>query len=38
MRATAKKAFGCRTCEALEVALYHIPGGLPEQELTHRFC
>ena len=26
------------TCEALEVALYHTLGDLPEPELTHRFC
>ena len=33
-----QKAFGYRTCEALEVALYHTLGDLPEPELTHRFC
>ena len=33
-----KKAFGYRTCDALEIALYHALGDLPEPELTHRFC
>ena len=37
-RVTTKKAFGHRTCEALEIALYHALGDLPEPELTHRFC
>ena len=37
-RVTTKKAFGHRTCEALEIALYHTLGDLPEPELTHRFC
>ena len=36
-RVTTKKAFGYRTCEALEIALYHTLGDLPEPELTHRF-
>ena len=33
-----QKAFGHRTCEALEVALYHTLGDLPEPGLTPRFC
>ena len=37
-RVTTKKAFGHRTCEALEIALYHTLGDLPEPKLTHRFC
>ena len=37
-RVTTRKAFGHRTCEALEVALHHTLGDLPEPELTHRFC
>ena len=37
-RVTTKKAFGYRTCEALEIALYHTLGDLPEPGLTHRFC
>ena len=36
-RATTPKAFGYRTCEALEIALYHTLGDLPEPKLTHRF-
>ena len=34
---TMKKAYGFRTFEALEVALYHTLGKLPEPEFTHRF-
>ena len=37
-RVTTRKAFGYRTREVLEVALYHTLGDLPEPELTHRFC
>jgi transposase len=33
-----RRAFGFRTYEALEVALYHTLGELPEMEFTHRFC
>jgi transposase len=32
-----KKAYGFRTYEAIEVALYHQLGKLPEPEFTHRF-
>lgn len=35
---TTRKAFGFRTFAALEVALYHTLGALPEPEVTHRFC
>lgn len=35
---TTRKAFGFRTYHALEVALYHILGALPEPQFTHRFC
>jgi len=35
---TTRKAFGFRTYHALEVALYHALGSLPEPEFTHRFC
>ena len=42
MNANAKlairKARGFRTYEALETALYHQLGRLPEPESTHRFC
>ena len=37
-RVTTRKAFGHRTCEALEVTLHHTLGDLPEPELTHGFC
>ena len=33
-----RKAFGFRTYHAMEVALYHELGDLPEPELTHTFC
>lgn len=35
---TTRKAFGFRTYEAAEIALYHTLGALPEPEFTHRFC
>ena len=35
---TTRKAFGFRTFEAVQVALYHTLGSLPEPEWTHRFC
>jgi len=34
---TTRKAFGFRTYHALEVALYHTLGALPEPKFTHRF-
>ena len=34
---TMRKAYGFRTAEAIEVALYHQLGKLPEPEFTHRF-
>lgn len=33
-----RKARGFRTYEALETALYHQMGRLPEPEITHEFC
>jgi hypothetical protein len=33
-----RKSFGFRTPEALETALFHTLGGLPEPEFTHEFC
>jgi transposase len=33
-----RKSYGFRTVEALELALYHSFGKLPEPESTHRFC
>jgi len=34
---TTRKAYGFRTYHALEIALYHALGALPEPEFTHRF-
>lgn len=33
-----RKAYGFRSYEVLEIALFHTMGELPEPELTHRFC
>ena len=33
-----RKAYGFRTYEGAQIALYHQLGKLPEPELTHRFC
>jgi transposase len=35
---TTRKAYGFRTFEAAQIALYHTLGALPEPEVTHRFC
>jgi transposase len=35
---TMRKAYGFRTSRAIEVALYHQLGRLPEPEFTHEFC
>ena len=35
---TISKAYGFQTGRALEVALYHTFGALPEPQATHRFC
>jgi transposase len=35
---TTRKAFGFRTFQAMEVALFHTLADLPEPEMTHRFC
>ena len=35
---TTRKAFGFRTFKAVEVALFHTLGDLPEPTGTHRFC
>jgi transposase len=35
---TMRKAYGFRTDRAMEVALYHTLGALPEPAVTHRFC
>lgn len=33
-----RRAYGLRSFEALETALYHNLGSLPEPQTTHRFC
>jgi transposase len=35
---TMKKAYGFRTYRAIEVALYHTLGDLPQPDSIHRFC
>jgi len=38
VKLTMRKAYGFRTYNGVEVALYHRLGKLPEPELAHRFC
>jgi transposase len=38
LKVTTRKAYGFRTFRALEIALYHTLGDLPEPKFTHRFC
>jgi transposase len=38
VKLTTRKAYGFRTFEAAEIALYHTLGALPEPKVTHRFC
>lgn len=35
---TMRKAYGFRSYEVIEVALYHVLGDLPEPKFTHEFC
>jgi transposase len=35
---TIRKAYGFRSTEHLQIALYHTLGELPEPKITHRFC
>lgn len=37
-RSIAPKAYGFRTFDAVQVALYHQLSCLPEPQITHRFC
>lgn len=37
VKLTTRKSYGFRTYEAVETALYHNLGALPEPEFTHRF-
>ena len=38
VKLTTRKAYGFRSFETIEIALYHALGDLPEPESTHRFC
>jgi transposase len=38
VKLTMRKSYGFRTSEAIELALYHSLGKLPEPTSTHRFC
>ena len=38
IKLTIRKAYGFRTLEAAQIALYHTLGRLPEPELAHEFC
>ncbi len=38
IRAVSRRAYGFRSFDAMEIALYHTSGRLPEPESTHRCC
>jgi transposase len=38
IRVVTRRSYGFRTYKAMELALYHNLGKLPEPELSHRFC
>lgn len=38
IRVVTRRAYGFRTFRAMEIALYHTLGRLPEPNPTHRFC
>ena len=38
VKLTMKKAYGFKTLQAVQLALYHRLGKLPEPQFTHRFC
>ena len=38
VKLTTRKAYGFRTFDAVQIALYHSLGHLPEPEFTHKFC
>ena len=38
IRVVTRRSYGFRTYEAMETALYHTLGRLPEPESTHKFC
>ncbi len=38
VRVITRRSYGFRTFKAIEMALYHALGRLPEPETAHRFC
>lgn len=38
LKVTTRKAYGFRSFRAMDIALYHALGQLPEPNSTHRFC
>jgi transposase len=38
VKLTTRKSYGFRTFEAVEIALYHNLGALPEPQFAHEFC
>jgi hypothetical protein len=38
IRVVTRRSYGFRTFDAMEIALYHTLGRLPEPESTHKFC
>ena len=38
IRVVTRRSYGFRTYDAMEIALFHTLGRLPEPESTHRFC
>jgi transposase len=38
IRVVTRRSYGFRTYKAMEIALYHTLGRLPEPKLTHEFC
>ena len=38
IRVVTRRSYGFRTFDAMEIALYHNLGRLPEPESPHRFC
>ena len=38
IRVVTRRSYGFRTYNAMEIALYHNLGKLPEPEFAHRFC
>jgi hypothetical protein len=38
IRVVTRRSYGFRTYNAMEIALYHNLGRLPEPESPHRFC